>query len=343
MNLRIEWVDPQDQASVHAWHAAYFAADIHGREWATPYHLEELRADLQASEKGRWVAAYSGVLDGDVVVAGAVETPLLDNLSFAWIQVHVRPEVRGRGHGSAMLTHLEGIALDRGRTLFNVETAWPLLAPADGAGVPVVAWLTTRGYALGLVDVQRNLRLPVADGLLELIAAETVPHHPAYRLHSWVGPVPDEFVESYAVLVASLAVEAPVGDLHLEPESADIEGLRDREATMLRQGRTKYNTVALNERGEVVAYTDVVTSVHEGDRAFQWGTLVRGADRGRRLGLGVKAANLALLQRERPDIVRVTTYNAEVNTQMIGVNERLGYRPVERLGEFQKRVVPRSG
>ena len=30
------------------------------------------------------------------------------------------------------------------------------------------------------------------------------------------------------------------------------------------------------------------------------------------------------------------TWNAEVNEHMIGINERLGFRPVERMGEFQK-------
>ena len=32
------------------------------------------------------------------------------------------------------------------------------------------------------------------------------------------------------------------------------------------------------------------------------------------------------------------TYNAEVNRHMIEVNERLGFLPVARLGEFQKRT-----
>ena len=50
--------------------------------------------------------------------------------------------------------------------------------------------------------------------------------------------------------------------------------------------------------------------------------------RGHRLGVAVKVANLRLLQRERPDITRLTTYNAEVNSHMIGVNEALGFRPL---------------
>jgi len=34
----------------------------------------------------------------------------------------------------------------------------------------------------------------------------------------------------------------------------------------------------------------------------------------------------------------LTTYNAESNTHMVGVNEALGFRPVERLGNLQRRL-----
>ena len=34
----------------------------------------------------------------------------------------------------------------------------------------------------------------------------------------------------------------------------------------------------------------------------------------------------------------VFTYNAEVNDHMIAVNEQMGFRPVARLGEFQKKL-----
>lgn len=336
--VAISPVDPHDAFAVDAWHATYVAADEHGRDWATPFRLEEVRAQLRATEKGRWVAAYAGVEDGATVVAGRVELPLLDNTRTAMILVFTRPGARGRGHGSAMLAHLEAVAAERGRTVFTGEAAWPFELAADGTGVPVVTWLAHRGYRLGLVDVQRDLRLPVAPERLAALAAEAASRHPAYALHSWVGPVPESIVDSYLTLVASLIVEAPVGDLELEPEAADVEHLRDHEASLAAQRRTKYNTVALDSAGEVVGYTDIVVSEHEGDRAFQWGTLVRRADRGHRLGLAVKVANLALVQRERPDITRLTTYNAEVNEHMIGVNDRLGFRPVERLGEFQKRA-----
>ena len=35
----------------------------------------------------------------------------------------------------------------------------------------------------------------------------------------------------------------------------------------------------------------------------------------------------------------MVTWNAEVNAHMVAVNEQLGFEPVERLGEFQKRLA----
>jgi GNAT superfamily N-acetyltransferase len=238
-----------------------------------------------------------------------------------------------------MLAHLEQVARDRGRVVVNTEAAWPYDAPADGAGTAPAEFLTRTGFTFGLGDVQRELTLPVDDALLDRLAAEAEPHHAAYTLRSWVGPVPDDIIESWAALVASLMTEAPTGDIAREPESPDVAVFREREQVLEKQGRTKYNTVALDADGSAVAFTDMVTTVHEPGRVHQWGTLVRRSDRGHRLGMAIKVANLRLLQRERQDVHRMTTYNAEVNDHMIGVNELLGFRPVERLGEFQKRLA----
>ena len=131
--------------------------------------------------------------------------------------------------------------------------------------------------------------------------------------------------------------EAPTGELDVEPEIADVDGA-PRAARRCWPSRAAPSTctVALDGRRRVAAYTDLVTTIHEPDRAYQWGTLVRRAHRGHRLGLAVKIANLRQLQAGRSDLGQLTTFNAEVNEHMIGVNERLGFVPVERLGEFQK-------
>jgi hypothetical protein len=45
------------------------------------------------------------------------------------------------------------------------------------------------------------------------------------------------------------------------------------------------------------------------------------------------------VQRECRDRSLLVTYNAEDNRHMIAVNEAMGFRPVERLGEYQRRLA----
>lgn len=332
-------VDPFDRELFDAWHQAYLDAELAAPEGVTsPWQVEEVRAMMQDQGTRHRLLGYAGLVGDRVVGSGFVRLPLLDNTDTAEIMVHVVPGARRRGHGSAMLAHLERVAREHGRTVLQAESFWPYDAGPDGTGEPGPSFAAARGFTLALGDVKRVLRLPVAAGLLDELAAETALHHDGYVLRSWAGPVPDELAEGWVRLTATLGTEAPAGEMHREEETADVAVLREAEANQARQGRTKYNTVALDPSGEVVAYTDVATTIHEPGRAYQWGTLVRPDARGHRLGLAVKVANLRLLQAERPDIELLTTYNAEVNAHMVAVNDRLGFTPIGRLGEFQKRA-----
>ncbi len=337
--LRIDLVDPLDEDQIAGWHAVYAASRRH-RNPATAmiFTLPELRIELLHASPARWKAGYVGTLDGTPVVSGFIETPELDNLSLAEIRIDTEPERRGQGHGTAMLAHLEQVARGRGRSVLTTMAAWGFDSGQDGSGNPDVAFLIEQGFSLSLVDIQRWLTLPLPAGRLDALAAEAAPRHPSYTLRSWVGPVPEELVGGWVALESTLMTEAPMGELEWEAEVADVSVRREAEAQLVRQGRTPYSTVALDADGDVVAYTEVIATTHEPGKAYQWGTLVRPADRGHRLGLAVKVANVALLQRERPDLTQVVTWNAEVNEHMVRVNEQLGFEPVERLGEFQKRL-----
>lgn len=340
-DLDIEQLNPLNEPALAAWHATVVAADVHGREdTATPWQLPEVKAEL-ADQTDVTRLVFAGIQDGrTVVVAGQIAMPLRDNVQQALLAVFVHPDHRRLGHGRRMLAHLETVARGHGRRVLNAETCWPYDGPADGAGFAGPEFLRSAGYRFGLGDVMRSLDLPVDAGLLADLAAEAAPHHTAYELRSWVGRVPQELEVGWADLVSSLMVEAPTGDLERERESADVEELRRRQALIEAQGRTLFNTVALDGDGWPVAYSNLATSVHDPSNAYQWGTLVRAEHRGHRLGLAVKVANLQLFQATVPVATRLRTWNAEVNTHMIGVNERLGFRPVERLGEFQKRLSP---
>lgn len=339
-DLEIVEVDVHDPVAFDAWHHVYDVAERHGREdFATPWTLEEVRALMQAAGLRAAYGAWSGVVDGDVVAAGWMRTSLLDNLERAEVSVHVLPAHRRRGHGRALAAHLERAARERGRSVLVGEASFAYDAGPAGTGEDGPEFARATGYDLALGDVQRVLRLPVDDALLERLAAQAAPHHAAYTLRSWTGPVPDELVEGWAALTSSLATEAPTGELDLEPEAVSAEAVREGEELSARQGRTRWNTVALTAAGEVVACSDLATTVHEPERAYQWGTLVRRDHRGHRLGIAVKVANLRRLQAAGPSTLRsLVTWNAEVNGPMIAVNELLGFEPVARLGEFQKRL-----
>lgn len=338
--LVISPVDPLDEDQLAGWHAVYAASRRHrDPDTAMVFTLPELRVELLHRGPRRWKAGYVGTLDGTPVVSGFIETPELDNLTLAEIRIDTQPEHRGQGHGSAMLAHLEQVARGRGRSVLTTMAAWGLDSAEDGTGNPAVAFLAEQGFELSLVDIQRWLTLPVDDSRLQQLADDAAARHPSYALRSWVGPVPDDLVQGWVELESTLMTEAPMGELAWEAEVADVAARRDAEAQLVRQGRTPYSTVALDSAGVVVAYTEVVATAHEPGKGYQWGTLVRPADRGHRLGLAVKVANVQLIQRERPDLTQLVTWNAEVNSHMVAVNEQLGFEPVERLGEFQKRLA----
>lgn len=337
--LVITDVDPRDEAAFDAWQAVYEHADRHGREeLATPWARQELWLKMTEPSRRSWKVGLVGRVGDEVVVTGDVEAPLLDNLDLAEVHVAVHPDHRRLGHGTAMLAHIEALVREKGRRILIGETPWAYGLGPDGAGAPGREFARARGFDLVLSDVQRRLALPVAEERLDALAAEAAPYHRAYTLRSFVGPVPEELLHSWAELIASLVTEAPTGDREVEPEAVDVAAVREDEALIAKQNRAKYSTMALDAAGEVVAFTDVAASGYQPGRVFQWGTLVRPAHRGHRLGMAVKVANLRLLQRERPEATVVITWNAEVNDHMVAVNEKLGFLPAERSGELQKKL-----
>jgi GNAT superfamily N-acetyltransferase len=344
-DLRIVEVDPSDPADFAPFYEVYASASRHGPQgaYATVWQHDEIQISMSDPDERTFRIGWTGWV-GDpgsgqrAVATGWMQGSTVDNTDMADVLVCCAPADRGHGYAAAMLAHVEEQARARGRTRLVGEVIWPYEDGADGAGSAERAWATRQGFVLGLVDVQRRLALPVPTELLDALAAEAASHHQGYELRSFTGPVPDDLAQSWVTLDASLMTEAPMGDIERQPGTADVDALRAQEAMIAKQGRVKINTVALTASGEVVAYTDIAVSVHESERGYQWGTLVRKDHRGHRLGLAVKLANLRLLQDTHPRVTTVVTYNADVNAPMVAVNELLGFRPVQWMGELQKRL-----
>ena len=159
--LEIVALDPFDDAAFDAWHDVYVAAEqAPGPDVAAPWQLEEVRApDAGARAAASGTPATSGLVDGRVVAVGWVRLPLLDNPDRAEVAVHTLPDDRRRGHGTAMLAHIEAGRPRRGRTH---DVRRELLAVRRRAGrrrsSPGRSSRAAHGYALALGDVKRRLR-----------------------------------------------------------------------------------------------------------------------------------------------------------------------------------------
>ena len=344
-NLRIVDVDPSDPAVFEPFYEVYAAALRHGPagEFSTVWQLDEVRAAMADPDERIFRIGWAGWLDDPdvgprVAATGWMSGSTVDNTDLASVLVCCTPAERGHGYATAMLAHVEEQARALGRDRLVSEVVWPYTGGADGAGSADLAWAGRQGFELALVDVQRRLPLPVPADRLDALAAEAESHHERYQLRSFAGPVPDDLVEGWAALSALLMTEAPMGEIDREEETADVGAIRAEEALLERQGRVRLGTAAVARNDELVAYTDIVVTTHESERAYQWGTLVRTDHRGHRLGLAVKVANVRLLQETHPQITTVVTYNADVNAPMVAVNERLGFRPVQWMGELQKKI-----
>ena len=338
MAIEILRIDATDDRSVDAWWDAYATAERADRGAdAVVWSLEESRSELQQESAVVDRRAYLLRHADRIVGSASLALPLKDNTQVAHLAISVPPEHRRRGIGSEALAFLEAEVTASGRTIAQGATSWRHPLGSEGAGSPGREFARARGYSLALGDVQSRLDLPVDPALLDRIESDIASAIAPYEIRSWVGRIPDEVAERWTILDAALETEAPTGELAIEPQRPDVDSIRESEELLDRQRRVSFGAIALAADGEAAAYSQLVVSTDDGN-AYQWGTLVRTADRGHRLGIAVKAANLRMLQREAPQTRAVYTYNAESNAHMLAVNTALGFRPSERMGELQKRL-----
>jgi GNAT superfamily N-acetyltransferase len=259
------------------------------------------------STREYWIAEAEGDCVGFGQLAVDPEGPA------ARVEILVRPDSRRTGIGSALLEAVQRQAQVHGaRVLIGSH--------ATEAGSRFAA-------AAGAVDKHREveslLRLPA-----ELVATPVS----GYRLRSWVGAAPPDVLDSFA------SAREAINDA---PRAADEElavwdgaRVRELEAALELRDREVRVAVALDERGEVVAFTELRVprardaSATAEDTAVTEDTAVVREHRRKGLARWVKVASLRRLQAERPDVTQITTVNAEHNEAIRGLNEALGFRPV---------------
>jgi GNAT superfamily N-acetyltransferase len=337
IGLQIDDVTTRDAAD--RWHeveAACSAADYVTMPadpvQAAYERIENTRAD---EHHEMWV----GSSGGHPIATASLNLPMLDNITTAVVDVRVHPAFRRRGHGRSMLRHVIEHAAARGRNRLVGEVCEPLAV--DDAVEPPPSAGQLFAAAAGAKPVTSAIRRMLTiddldDDQLSGLRADAIAHSGGYSLVQWEGAAPAELVDDLAALMARMSTDAPLEDLHWEPEQWNAERYRDRERSIAAAGRVCLTTAARHDAsGQIVACTELVTTSALPAFASQWSTIVMGEHRGHRLGMLVKLANLQLLRTRRPRVRFINTWNAGVNAHMVSINEALGFRAVERWREWQ--------
>lgn len=266
----------------------------------------------------------------DAVAAAGLNLPERDNLDEAYVELHVHPSRRRRGHGRTALV----AAMDRCRQLGRSRLRADVVARLDGTLTAGEQLARSLGFAPVLGDVRRVLELDRADPV-DGLRAEAERHAVDYRLETFVDRAPAAVVGGLAALAGRMSIDPPQGESAHRPEEWDAARWRAREDDALARGRLRVGAYAVRA-GEVVAYTDIGVHRLRPEPAYQWDTIVRADHRGHRLGLLLKIVNLELLRAESPRTRWISTWNAASNEHMIAINEALGFRPVDVWTAYER-------
>ncbi len=335
----ISRIDSTDPAAFDAWYAAVRAASLADRDpGVVPLpHPDSLRAVLSGRGGERRALAYAAHgEDGGVVGALLLEFGDRDNLHLAEADVSVPVGVRRRGHGSRLWEHAERVLADEGRTTVLSEVQLP--TGRSFGDWPGARFALARGFGAVHEEDYYVLELPLAARVREEFGADVLALGSRYELLTWTDACPEELLADYARLRTRMQADVPLGETAFERGLWDPARVRDQEE---RRRAQRYRTLVCAARassGGLAGYSEIALPEGEG-AAYQEDTLVAPEHRGNRLGSALKLRNLEVLAAEFPERVQVRTWNAPENAPMLGVNLRLGFRPVERLHEFQ-RVLP---
>jgi mycothiol synthase len=343
--LRIEAIGPEDPRFTD-WHAAIASAYAHERELGWWESLAATRIYFTRVGTEKRHVALVGELDGRVVGGAELTQPLDVDVETMSVELGVLPDARCRGVGGALMSAVRDVAAREERHVLQAEVFVPTdLGPDQWPGA---RFAERHGLRCATVEHRFLLDLPVPDQRLDDLATEAATGaSPDDVIVSWVGSCPEEYVEQWARMQTQMNQDVPTGELTVTARQVDTQRIRDSDRRMAEQGWTKVRSMALDAAGIGRGYTELFVSEHDSDVVVQDDTWVDETQRGRRLGMRLKAANLRQLQGHDGGALlgprrRAQTYCEQDNTAMRRINAAVGFREVDSLRGYEGRITSGS-
>jgi GNAT superfamily N-acetyltransferase len=249
--MEIEQVSlsPADTGRIRACFEVMLAAGRVDHPEEAPFTEQPFTGWMTVGWDGSSREVWLATDQGQAVGWYRLDLPARENLDQGGLEIVVHPAARQMGIGRTLLQHAAGRAAGHGRTVLN-----------GGArdGSPGEAFARAAGAKPGLADIQRMLDIGrLEKGKLARLRGPAERAAAGYSLVSWVGPVPEEFIEQAAAVYNAMA-DAP-RDPEIAHEEWDAQRVRERiNGLRPHYGMRDYTVAARHDdTGELAGVTEM--------------------------------------------------------------------------------------